>query len=139
MAHPELSRSCIPWTPCRKALEDMRVCLVTSAGVRMASDPPFDVEGDTSYRVIEGTATGADLAYDDSHYDHGCADRDINCLFPIDRLRELAAEERLRGLTDHHYGYGFTMKLRQMRDETFPAMLGEIEKLRPDAVLLTGG
>lgn len=139
MSHPELSRSCIPWTPFKKALVEARVCLVSSAGVRMRRDPPFDTEGDTSFRVIEGSAQASDLAVDDTHYDHACIDRDINCVFPIDRLHELVEEGRIRAVTDRHYAFGFTMKLRQMREEVFPELLAALEKVRPDVVVLTGG
>lgn len=134
-----LSRRCIPWTPARRAVKDSRICLISSAGVRMASDTPFDPEGDTSYRKIEGTASTADLAYDDSHYDHRCVDRDLNCVFPLDRLHELTEAGEIRGVTDHHYSFGFTMKLRQIRDETFPEIVGAVDRHRPDIVVLTGG
>ena len=135
----ELSRRCIPWTPFTRTIAEARICLVSSAGVRMQSSPPFNPESDTSFRVIEGLASGADLTYDDEHYDHACVDADINCVFPLDRLRELASEGRILGLTDHHYAFGFSMKLRELREQTFPAMVSLVDRLRPDLVLLTGG
>ena len=139
MDHPELSRHCIPWTPFRGTIEEATVCIVSSAGVRLKDDPPFNTEGDTSYRIIPADRVGTDLAYDDSHYDHACADADINCIFPLDRLRELASEGRISGVTRQHFSYGFTMNLRGLREETFPKLLREVEKVRPDAVVLTGG
>ena len=37
--------------------------------------------------------TAADFfVISDDYYNHSDADRDINCIFPIERLRELAAE-----------------------------------------------
>jgi D-proline reductase (dithiol) PrdB len=91
----ELSRYCIPFTPFRKKLEESSVCLVTTAAVRRKDDKPFKVEGDTSFRTILSDATAADLAYDDDHYDHACVDKDLNCVFPLDRLTELAREGRI--------------------------------------------
>lgn len=91
----ELSRRCIPWTPLLKPVGECRVGLVSSAGVRMATDLLFDCDGDTSYRIIEASASGADLSYDDEHYDHACVDQDINCVFPVDRLRELEGRPAL--------------------------------------------
>ncbi len=135
----ELSRYCVPFTPFRGALEDAMVCLVSTAGVRERKDRPFEVEGDVTYRVISGEATGADLAYDDSHYDHACVDRDINCVFPIDRLRELAAERRIGGITDRHFSLGFSQALRELREKTVPELARAVDKARPDVVLLTGG
>jgi D-proline reductase (dithiol) PrdB len=135
----ELSRYCVPFTPFRGRLEDAVICLVSTTGTREKKDRPFEVEGDATYRVIAGTAAGADLAYDDTHYDHACADQDINCIFPLDRLRELAAERRIGGLTDRHFSLGFSQALRDLRERTVPALAREVDRARPDAVLLTGG
>ncbi len=135
----ELSRYCVPFTPFRGRLEDAIVCLVSTAGVREKKDHPFQVEGDSTYRVISGEANGADLTFDDSHYDHACADQDINCIFPIDRLRELAAEKRIGGLTERHFSLGFSPALRELREKTCPSRAREVDRARPDVVLLTGG
>ncbi len=135
----ELSRYCVPFTPFRGRLEDAMVCLVSTAGVRERKDRPFVVEGDSTFRVISGLATGADLTYDDSHFDHACADQDINCIFPIDRLRELAAERRIGGLTERHFALGFSQALRDLREKTIPQLAREVDRARPDVVLLTGG
>ena len=135
----ELSRYCVPFTPFRGKLEEASVCLVTTAGVREKKDTPFQVEGDTSYRVISGQALASDLTFDDAHYDHGCADLDLNCIFPIGRLRELAGERRIGGLTERHFSMGFSPALRELRETTIPRMVREVDKARPDVVLLTGG
>ncbi|OFX21874.1 MAG: hypothetical protein A2V77_20370 [Anaeromyxobacter sp. RBG_16_69_14] len=135
----ELSRYCVPFTPFRGRIEEATLCLVSTAGVRERRDAPFDVEGDTTYRVISGDVTGADLAYDDTHYDHACADLDINCIFPVDRLRELAAERRIGGLTERHFSLGFSQSLRDLRERTVPLLAREVDRARPDAVLLTAG
>jgi D-proline reductase (dithiol) PrdB len=135
----ELSRYCVPFTPFAGKLEEAVVCLVSTAGVREKKDKPFEAEGDTTYRVISGEANGADLAFDDTHYDHACADRDINCIFPIDRLRELAHERRIGGLTERHFSLGFSQALRELREKTLPRLVREVDRGRPDVVLLTGG
>jgi hypothetical protein len=135
----ELSRYCVPFTPFAGKLSEASVCLVSTAGVREKKDKPFEVEGDSTYRVISGQATGADLAFDDAHYDHACADQDINCIFPLDRLRELAAEGKIGGLTEKHFSLGFSMALRELRETTIPKLAREVDRTRPDLVLLTGG
>ena len=135
----ELSRYCVPFTPFRGKLEEAVVCLVSTAGVRRKDDRPFDTEGDTSWRVIPAETSAAELAYDDTHYDHACVDQDLNCVFPIDRLRELARERRIGGLTELHFSLGFSQALRDMREKTIPRLVREIDRTRPDAILLTGG
>lgn len=134
----ELSRYCVPYTPFSRKLEESTVCIVTTAGVRQKDDTPFKVEGDASFRVI-GDVTTAELTYDDNHYDHGCIDKDLNCVFPIDRLSELAHEGRIGGLSEKHFSIGFSQALRELREKTLPHLVSEIDKVRPDIVLLTGG
>jgi hypothetical protein len=135
----ELSRYCVPFTPFRGKVEEATVCLVSTAGVRHKDDRPFDTDGDTSWRVVDGEAAAADLRYDDTHYDHACVDRDLNCVFPIDRLRALAAEGRIGGLTSRHFSLGYSQALRELRERTIPALAREVDRERPGAVLLTGG
>jgi D-proline reductase (dithiol) PrdB len=135
----ELSRYCVPFTPFQVKLEDAAICLVSTAAVRHRDDKPFDTNGDTSWRVIDSEAEAKDLRYDDTHYDHACVDRDLNCVFPIDRMRELAAERRVGGLTARHFSLGFSQALRELRETTIPALVREIDRERQGAVLLTGG
>lgn len=135
----ELSRYCVPFTPFTGKLEDASICLVTTAAVRTKDDTPFQVDGDTTWRVIPGEADAKDLRYDDAHYDHACVDRDMNCVFPIDRVRELAAERRVGGLTARHFSLGYSQALRELRERTVPALVREVDRERPGAVLLTGG
>jgi D-proline reductase (dithiol) PrdB len=135
----ELSRYCVPFTPFRAKLEEASICIVSTAGVRTEADRPFDTEGDTTWRVIPGESEAKDLRYDDAHYDHACVDRDLNCVFPIDRVRELAAERRLGGLTARHFSLGYSQALRDLREKTIPALVREVDRERPGAVLLTGG
>jgi hypothetical protein len=135
----ELSRYCVPFTPFKGKLEEATICIVSTAAVRHKDDPAFDTEGDTSWRAIPGQAEAKDLRYDDAHYDHACVDRDLNCVFPIDRVRELAAEKRVAGLTDRHFSMGYSQALRELREKTIPVLVREVDRERPGAVLLTGG
>ena len=106
---------------------------------RAKSDAPFNVEGDNSFRRIDASLSVSELAVDDAHYDHSCIDKDVNCVFPIDRLRSLAREGRIAGLTDAHFSMGFSQALRELRDTTIPQLARAAVAARPDAVLLTGG
>ncbi|MBX5484043.1 MAG: hypothetical protein IRZ16_19640 [Myxococcaceae bacterium] len=135
----ELSRYCVPFTPFTRKLEEASVCLVTTAAVREKNDRPFQVDGDTTFRTISAEATTADLTYDDTHYDHACVDRDLNCVFPIDRLSELAREGRIAAIASRHFSMGFSQALRELREKTIPALVREVDAVRPDVVLLTGG
>ena len=84
-----------PWAPVVKPLADMTVALITTAGVHLKTDSPFDMNnksGDGSFRVIHSGVQTDDLAITHDYYDHTDADLDVNIVFPLDRLRELSAE-----------------------------------------------
>ena len=135
----ELSRYCVPFTPFKRRLEESLICLVSTAGVRARTDTPFNVEGDNSFKRIDSSQEAAQLTVDDSHYDHGCIDQDVNCVFPVDRLRSLARDGRIGGMTAEHFSMGFSQALRELRETTIPQIARAVSAARPDAVLLTGG
>jgi len=135
----ELSRYCIPYTPFRGELAKSKVLLASTAGVHLKSDVPFNPEGDITYRMIPGDVNLSELMITHTHYDHTDADRDLNCVFPLDRLRELVQEGVIGGLTDQHYTMSFSTAFRQIREETLPQLVRAIERNRPHVVLLTGG
>ncbi|HZC07098.1 MAG TPA: glycine/sarcosine/betaine reductase selenoprotein B family protein [Ktedonobacterales bacterium] len=135
-----MSRRCIPYTPRRSELRETTFALVTTAGVHLRDQEPYDLAGDNSWRLIPGDVSSAQLMVTHEHYDHRHADQDINCVFPIDRLRELAAEGVIGGVGDKHLGFmGYSQKLRDLYERAAPDMAKIIERSRADAVLLTAG
>lgn len=98
----------VAWTPLREELHNARLAFVTTAGVHPRSEEPFDdqaLEGDSSFRIIPGDISPDELMVTHNHYDHSDADRDINCVFPIDRARELVDEGIIGALAQQHYGF----------------------------------
>src|SRR5256886_14807955 len=83
----------LPWAAPRVPFHHGRIALVTAAGVHPRSAPPFDMEnprGDASFREIPGDVAASQLMITHDYYDHAAADRDVNTVFPLERLRELA-------------------------------------------------
>ena len=56
-----LSAGAIPWTPLRRPISDATVAIVTTSGVHLRRDKPFNLAGDASFRVIPRDAKAADL------------------------------------------------------------------------------
>lgn len=139
-----MSRRCVPYTPVDRALSALTVALVSTAGVHQKDQEPFDRTGDLTYRVLGGAVDVADLTVTHGapleHYDTRFVAADANTVFPIDRLRELAAVGLIGGLADKHISLmGYTMRLSRFLTETAPRVAQEIERSRADAVLLTAG
>lgn len=134
-----------PWAPLRKPLSGARLLLVTTAGVHLKGDEPFDMsntDGDPVFRVIPPGAAAAELAITHDYYDHADADRDINIVFPVDRLRELAAEGRIGSLSARFFGFmGHITEplLDKFVNETIPEMVRMALEDGADAALVTPG
>jgi D-proline reductase (dithiol) PrdB len=126
-----------------KPLSQARVGLLSTGGIHLKTQPPFDVAseyGDWSFREIPADSDPDALRIADTHYDHSDADEDINCLFPISHLNTLAAEGFIGETIRIHYGFmGFIPNPAQLITDTAPqAARGFIEQ-GVDLVLLTPG
>jgi D-proline reductase (dithiol) PrdB len=96
----------VPWTPLRKPISDSTVVLISTGGVHLRSDRPFNLNGDPTFRVIAKGVEPDHLAISHQAYDRSDALKDINLVFPIERLRELEAEHVIGRLAEEHYGFG---------------------------------
>lgn len=139
-----LSRKCVPFTPLDRDLARCSVALVTAAGVHRIDQEPFNIAdelGDLTFRAIGGGDSLTDLMVTHHHYDHTDADQDINVVFPLEPLRELAAEGLIGQVAREHVGYmGYTMQLKLMYEQTAPQIAEYVDKkAKADLVVLTGG
>ncbi|GLV56103.1 D-proline reductase (dithiol) protein PrdB [Dictyobacter sp. S3.2.2.5] len=135
-----MSKRCIPYTPRNREVKDTVFALVSTAGVHLREQEPFHVEGDNSWRLIPGDSESRQLMITHSHYDHHDADEDINCVFPLDRLRDLASQGIIGGVSDKHLGFmGFTQNFRELYEKTAPEMAKIILRSKADGVILTAG
>jgi D-proline reductase (dithiol) PrdB len=107
----EPSHGPIPWTPVAKPLADSKVALLSTAGLSMQGDPPFDMEmerrnpmrGDPSWRALRADATSASVEANHLHIDTGYIRRDLNVALPVDRLRTLVEEGIVGAMAETHY------------------------------------
>lgn len=128
------------WTEVRKPLNEMVVALVTAGGVHLKTDRKFTLAGDTSYRIIPGNCTGSDLMVSHGGYDNSDVNKDINCMFPVDRLRELAEEGFIKDVAPYHIGFmGGGGNVEVFTRVTGPEIAGKLVEERVDAVVMTAG
>jgi D-proline reductase (dithiol) PrdB len=136
-----IARKCVPFTPFDKELANSIVTLVAATGVHLADQEPFPPEdpGDTTYRIIPADAETSALRIVHGHYDHSEADTDPSIVFPLETLRALAAEGVIGGVNDKHYSYGFTTKLKELYETTFPEIADKVERSRTKLVVMMAG
>lgn len=98
----------IPFAPLRKPLAQSKVALLTTAGVHLRAQMPFDMEnpdGDASYRELPAGAQPEELVITHKYYDHSDADRDLNVVFPLAHFRDLASRGVVGALALRHFGF----------------------------------
>ena len=128
------------WTPVTKELKDMTIALATAAGVHHKEYKRFNLAGDFTWRKIDNTWPSSELMVSHGGYDNGDVNKDINCMFPIDRLNELAAEGFIGAVAPVHAGFmGGGGNQEKFKNETGPAVAAMLKEEGVDAVILTAG
>ncbi len=95
-------------TECRAGppLSQRRIAIITTSGLHRRTDKPFAL-GVGEYRIIPAD-TGADeliMSHISSNFDRTGFQQDLNVVFPIDRLRELAADGAIDSIAGYHYAF----------------------------------
>ena len=111
---PEPTRTAVTNIPCPAfdttpfvtgpKLAERRVAIVSSAALIRRGDRPFDF-GSGEYRAVPGHWDTADIlmSHVSINHDRNGYRRDLNVLYPIDRLRELAAEGIIGSVAGTHF------------------------------------
>lgn len=94
-----------PWAE-GPPLDKRRVALVSTAGLQRRGDRPFDFNAD-DYRVIPRDVAPGDLvmSHISSNYDRTGFQQDLNVVFPLERLKELAAVGDIGSVAEYHYSF----------------------------------
>ena len=125
-----------PWvTP--RPLSECRIAIITTAGLARRGEPTF-ASGASDYRVIPADTDSADLlmSHVSVNFDRSGFQEDVNVVFPIDRLRELAAEKAIGSVADFHYSFmGATDP--KLLEQPVRQLAGMLKQDRVDAVLLS--
>ena len=97
----------IPFARLRRPFADCRVALLTTGGVHLPHQTPFDMEnpdGDPTYREIPHDVDPQQIVITHKYYDHSDADADLNVIFPLDHFRELVSQGVIGELNRRHFG-----------------------------------
>ncbi|MBW2391621.1 MAG: hypothetical protein JRG89_24780 [Deltaproteobacteria bacterium] len=136
----------IPWVPVGKPLAESKVALLTTAGVSMKDDTPFDMDyerqnptrGDSSFRRLRKGATASDIVANHLHIDTGYIERDLNVALPLDRLEELVTTGEVGASAETHYSImGFQGNdSSTLVEESAPAIAAALVNEEVDLFLL---
>jgi D-proline reductase (dithiol) PrdB len=111
---PEPTRTAVANIPCPAfettpfvmgpELSKRRVAIVSSAALIRRGDRTFDF-GSGEYRAVPGAWDNREIlmSHVSINHDRNGYRRDLNVIYPIDRLRDLAAEGVIGGVADTHF------------------------------------
>ncbi len=130
-------------TPLRRPLSACIVALVTTAGLSLPDQPPFDMtmrNGDSSFREIPGDISPQLLEMNQRSwsFDQTGILRDRNLAFPLDRLREMQQRGEIGALAPHSYSFmGSIVSPSRLMKVSAPEVARRLKADNVDVVLLT--
>src|SRR5215469_11942120 len=144
-----------PFAPLRKPLRETTMALFTSGAVYSDDQDPYypaelsyeqavrevrkATERFPSLRVIPAETPEERLRVGHVAYDIRAAQKDINVIFPLTRLRELAQEGVVGALAEHNYSYHGLTNIPRLMQESAPQWAHMLKADNVDAVFLTAG
>ena len=125
-----------PWVA-GPPLSQRRVAIISTAGLQRRGDRPF-MEGTADFRVIPGAVATGDMvmSHISVNFDRTGFQQDVNVVFPIDRLRELAAAGEVGELASFHYSLNGAGWMPHEIEPTARELAGLLKEDRVNAVLL---
>jgi D-proline reductase (dithiol) PrdB len=118
-------------------LAQRRVAIVSSAALIRRGDTPFPF-GSAEVRFLPADAPLKDLliGHVSINFDRSGYQRDINTVYPIERLRELASAGLIGSVAPTHYTVMGSTEPSMMEDSA-EQISGQLRQERIDAVLLS--
>lgn len=128
------------WTPLKKPLKECRVAFITAGGIHNKKQKPYNTAGDWTYREIPSDTPSSELMVTHGGFDNSDINKDVNAMFPIDRLRELVEEGFIGGLVPTFFGFmGGGGNVDKFKNETGPEIARRLKEEGTDIVICTGG
>lgn len=126
------------WTRASKPINQMRIALVTTAGLHYRDDPTFEL-ADATFRPIDGRedANNLIMSHSSVNFDKSGFAEDVNLVFPLARFRELAAEGKIGSLASVHYSFMGAGLLPNAYEKSASQVAGLLKQDKVDAVFLT--
>lgn len=118
-------------------LAEATVAIVTSAALHVEG-APFDA-GDTGYRAIDRAERQLILGHWSPNFDRTGFALDLNVVYPIDRLEELAERGVIGAVAPTHYSFAGNQPddVSALRLDSGPAVAKAMKEAGVDVVVLT--
>ena len=129
----------IPLAKLNKPMNECRFSFVSTSGVQPKNTMPFDTVhpvGDYTFRRVPSNSDVKDLEIHQLKYPTSGANKDLNVIFPIERLRDLVDEKVIGGLTENFYTFiGYNMDPGRLETTLAEDIADAIAEEQPDGVI----
>ncbi len=127
-----------PFTPMKKALKESRIGLISSCGVYREDQLSFDPnKNDLTFREIPTIVDPEGLRIAHDFYDSTDARQDVNCIFPVERFRELEAEGFIGKFVSPAYSFmGRIFMRRELQGQMIPTLIQKFMESKLDGLFL---
>jgi D-proline reductase (dithiol) PrdB len=130
-------------TALRRPLSACTVALITTAGLSLPDQPPFDTSnkmGDSSFRELPANISPQllQMHHRSWSFDQTGILRDRNLVFPLDRLREMREQGEIGAIAPHHYSFmGSIVGPAKLIKYSAPEVARRLASAGVDVALLT--
>jgi D-proline reductase (dithiol) PrdB len=115
--------------------------LVTTAGIHLRDEAPF-TGGDQSFRVIPAGTSPSEIVQSHASigFDRTAFQRDINVVFPMDRVREFVARGEVGSLGSTYFSFMGAQRppYDRLLQDTGPEVARRLRADGVEVVFLTG-
>ena len=130
----------VPLARLKKPLSECRLTFVSTSGVQPKGSLPYDTVhpvGDYSFRRVPSNSSLADLEIHQLKYPTVGAKKDLNVIFPIERLQEVAGEGLLGELAPDFFSFiGYNMDAERLERTLAEDIADAVEAQGSDIALL---
>jgi len=126
------------FTPLTKPLSESRVAIVTSAALHLPDQERYTA-ADTRFRSLGRGDRDLIMGHWSPNFDHTGFQLDVNVVYPIDRLEELAFDGVIGEVAPRHFAFAGNQPetVSELRLDTGPACAQELLADAVDVVVLT--
>lgn len=128
------------WNSLTKPISECKVGFASACGVHLKTQKPYKLAGDRTWRQIPANVQPDELMITHGGYDHTDVNKDINCMWPYQRMQELEKAGVIKKFCDVNAGFmGGGGDIETFTNVIGPEVAQLFKEEGADVVLLTAG
>ena len=126
-----------PWAPFKKRLSESKIAVLSTGGIYVEGQEPFNTSGDWSYREIPLDTPHDQLRVAHTHYDTNGVAEDVDAVLAMHRLQDMVAEGMVGEAQTPTYSFmGYIPDPSGLLEVTGPEVAGRLKEDGVDGVVI---